>query len=67
VDDTTVTALTARFGTKGLFELTYLVAWENVRARMNSALEIPVAGFSEGKVCALPASSAAAARSEAVA
>ncbi|WP_081690594.1 carboxymuconolactone decarboxylase family protein [Conexibacter woesei] len=67
VDDTAVQQLTARFGTKGLFELTYLIAWENVRARMNSALEIPVGGFSEGKVCALPAASAAPARSEAVA
>jgi hypothetical protein len=46
-----------------LFELTYLIAWENVRARMNSALAIPVGGFSDGRVCALPAS----ARDEAVA
>jgi hypothetical protein len=51
----TVQPLTARFGTEGLFELTYLIAWENVRARMNSALGIPVGGFSQGKVCALPA------------
>jgi AhpD family alkylhydroperoxidase len=54
VDDAMVTELKARFGTNGLFELTYLIAWENVRARMNSALDIPVGGFSEGKVCALP-------------
>jgi 4-carboxymuconolactone decarboxylase len=56
VDDPTVEQLTSRFGTKGLFELTALIAWENVRARMNSALAVPVGGFSEGRVCALPAS-----------
>ena len=59
VDDTTVHQLTDRFGTSGLFELTYLIAWENVRARMNSALDIPVGGFSEGRVCALPTSNPA--------
>jgi AhpD family alkylhydroperoxidase len=58
VDDATVQRLTERFGTEGLFELTSLIAWENVRARTNSALAIPAGGFSAGRVCALPASSA---------
>jgi alkylhydroperoxidase family enzyme len=55
VDDATVQALRARFGDAGLFELTYAIAWENVRARVNSALDIQPGGFSDGKVCALPA------------
>ena len=55
VDDPTVAALRARFGDAGVFELTYAIAWENVRGRVNSALDIQPGGFSDGKVCALPA------------
>ncbi|WCB96065.1 hypothetical protein DSM104299_04819 [Baekduia alba] len=55
VDDATVAALRARFGDAGVFELTYAIAWENVRARTNSALALEPGGFSTGQVCALPA------------
>lgn len=44
-----------RFGVKGSLELIHLIGWENTRARVNVALGIGAAGFSEGKVCALPA------------
>ena len=44
-----------RFGVKGALELVHLIAWENARARINIALEIGPEGFSEGKVCAIPA------------
>jgi 4-carboxymuconolactone decarboxylase len=60
VDDATVDALRARYGARGLLELTYLIAWENLRARLNSALDLAPGGFSDGKVCALPASAGAA-------
>ncbi len=44
-----------RFGIKGTLELTQLIAWENARARLNTALDIAPEGFSEGKVCAVAA------------
>jgi len=37
-----------------LVELTHLVALENLRGRFNLALGIEAAGFSQGRVCALP-------------
>jgi AhpD family alkylhydroperoxidase len=43
-----------RFGAKGALELVHLIAWENTRARVNLALDVGSAGFSEGKVCAIP-------------
>lgn len=46
--------VTERFGPKGALELIHLIAWENFRARANVALDFGAAGFSEGKVCALP-------------
>jgi 4-carboxymuconolactone decarboxylase len=46
-------------GAKGTLELVHLIAWENTRARANVALGIGAAGFSDGKVCALPAPEAA--------
>jgi AhpD family alkylhydroperoxidase len=54
VDDALAAAVRARFGEQGLFELTYLVGWENLRARLNSALGLGAGGFSEGRVCARP-------------
>lgn len=59
VDDALMECAVARFGTKGALELTHLIAWENTRARLNIALDIAPEGFSDGKVCALPAESAA--------
>lgn len=60
VDDAVADALRDRFGERGLIELTYLVGWENLRARLNVGLGVEPGGFSEGRVCALPASAAAA-------
>ncbi|HEY6758106.1 MAG TPA: carboxymuconolactone decarboxylase family protein [Baekduia sp.] len=62
VTDAQVAALRARFGDAGLFELTYIIAWENGRARLNTALDIPPGGFSAGQACARAADSALAAR-----
>lgn len=59
VDDAVAAALRDRFGERGLIELTYLVGWENLRARLNVGLGVEPGGFSEGRVCALPASAAA--------
>jgi alkylhydroperoxidase family enzyme len=38
-----------------IVELTYVIALENLRGRFNLALGIGSAGFSDGMVCALPA------------
>jgi AhpD family alkylhydroperoxidase len=54
VDDELMARAKARFGVKGVLELTQLIAWENARARMNVALAMGAEGFSEGKACALP-------------
>lgn len=37
-----------------LAELAANLAWENHRARLNRALDVRAAGFSEGAYCALP-------------
>lgn len=47
-------ALVARFGPAGLAELASAVAWEHHRARLNRALGVRAAGFSDGDACALP-------------
>jgi 4-carboxymuconolactone decarboxylase len=54
VTDAMVERLTARLGEKGVFELTMAIAWENLRARVNAALDVEPEGFSEGKVCVVP-------------
>jgi AhpD family alkylhydroperoxidase len=59
VDDELIAALRERYGDRGILELTHLIAWENTRARTNSALGIGAGGFSEGRACAIPASSEA--------
>ena len=38
-----------------LVKLTHVIALENMRGRFNLALDIGAAGFSEGMVCAVPA------------
>lgn len=53
-----------RFGAKGALELVHLVAWENTRARVNIALDVGPAGFSEGRVCAVPDRSLAGAAAQ---
>ncbi|HEX7059165.1 MAG TPA: carboxymuconolactone decarboxylase family protein [Solirubrobacterales bacterium] len=54
VDDQLMRRVGERLGSKGALELVHLIAWENTRARANVALGFGAAGFSEGKVCAVP-------------
>lgn len=51
-----VERLRQHFDEAEIVELTHVVALENLRARFNLALGIEAAGFSQGRVCALPAS-----------
>jgi len=51
VTDEQVADLRARFGDAGVFELTYQIGVENMRARMNSALGITEQGFNSGDSC----------------
>ena len=54
VDDDLRAAL-LRHLTKGqVAELASAIAWENHRARLNRALGVRAAGFSEGAYCVLP-------------
>jgi AhpD family alkylhydroperoxidase len=46
--------LEKEFGRKGLLELTYVVALENMRGRTNSALGITDQGFTSGDACRVP-------------
>ena len=54
VTDEQVADLRARFGDAGVFELTYQIGVENMRARMNTALGITEQGFSSGDSCRVP-------------
>lgn len=54
VTDKQVADLENRFGTAGLVELTYHIALENMRARMNSALGLTEQGFNSGDACRVP-------------
>jgi AhpD family alkylhydroperoxidase len=56
VTDEQAAALEREFGRKGLLELTYLIALENQRGRMNSALGITDQGFTSGDACRVPRS-----------
>jgi AhpD family alkylhydroperoxidase len=56
VTDEQTAALERAFGRKGLLELTYLIALENQRGRMNSALGITDQGFTSGDACRVPMS-----------
>lgn len=55
VSDALFDALRAHFDDAQLVELTHVIALENMRGRFNLALGIGAAGFSEGMVCAVPA------------
>ena len=46
--------LEREFGREGVVELTYQIALENSRARMNSALGIVDQGFTSGDACRVP-------------
>jgi alkylhydroperoxidase family enzyme len=52
--DEQVADLERRFGRAGVVELTYQIALENLRSRMNSALGITEQGFSSGDACRVP-------------
>lgn len=55
VTDELVDKLREHLSDKQLVELTHHIALENMRGRFNLALGIGSAGFSEGMVCAVPA------------
>jgi alkylhydroperoxidase family enzyme len=54
VTDEQVADLRRRFGDAGVFELTYQIGVENMRARVNTALGITEQGFSSGDACRIP-------------
>jgi len=60
VPDELFAALKEHFDTQQLLELTFAIALENFRGRFNLALDIGAAGFSEGRVCAIPANAVGA-------
>jgi AhpD family alkylhydroperoxidase len=58
VSDELFAKLRVHFDQGQLVELTHVVALENLRGRFNLAFGIGAAGFSEGMVCAVPATAA---------
>jgi alkylhydroperoxidase family enzyme len=54
VTDEQVADLRSRFGDAGVFELTYQIGLENMRARVNAALGITEQGFNSGDACRIP-------------
>jgi alkylhydroperoxidase family enzyme len=54
VTDEQIAALDRTYGHAGVLELTYQIALENQRARMNHALDITDQGFSSGDSCRVP-------------
>jgi AhpD family alkylhydroperoxidase len=60
--DEQVADLERRFGRDGVVELTYQIALENMRSRMNSALGITEQGFNSGDACRVPWADAEATR-----
>ncbi|MDT5014141.1 MAG: hypothetical protein QOD39_301 [Mycobacterium sp.] len=54
ITDDQVEDLKRRFGDDGVFELTYQIGVENMRARMYSALGITEQGFNSGGACRVP-------------
>lgn len=61
VSDALFDRLRGHFDEAQLVELTSAIALENMRGRFNLALGVGAAGFSEGMVCAVPASASQAA------
>ncbi len=55
VSDELFAKLRTQFDDAQLVELTHVIALENLRGRFNLAFGIGAAGFSEGMVCAVPA------------
>ncbi len=64
VSDELFAALRRHLDDAQLVELTYMVGWENFRARTNHAFGIGSAGFSAGAACAVPRHRAHAAPGE---
>jgi AhpD family alkylhydroperoxidase len=54
ISDELFARLREHFEDQQLVELTAAIAIENFRARLNNALDIPPAGFSEGVYCPMP-------------
>ena len=54
VTDEQIAALDKTYGHAGVLELTYQIALENQRARMNHALDITDQGFNSGDSCRVP-------------
>lgn len=54
VSDELRSRLNARFTRAQLTELAGEIAWENQRARLNQALAVRPAGFSDGSFCLIP-------------
>jgi alkylhydroperoxidase family enzyme len=54
VADEQVAELEREFGRKGVLELTYQIALENLRSRLNNALAITDQGFTSGAACRVP-------------
>ena len=55
VPDALFSDLREHFDEAQIVELTHVIALENLRGRFNLALGVGAAGFSEGMVCAMPA------------
>ena len=66
VPDALFEALRANFDEAQLVELTNVIALENMRGRFNLALGMGSSGFTEGMVCAVPASADSANAAERV-
>ena len=62
VSDDLRTRLDAEFTPAELAELSSAIAWENHRSRLNQALGVRPAGFSDGTTCLLPEQPLGAAR-----
>ncbi|RZS29647.1 AhpD family alkylhydroperoxidase [Herbihabitans rhizosphaerae] len=54
VTDELVKRLRDEFGDDGVIELSYQIGLENMRARLNSALDITDQGFTSGDACRVP-------------
>lgn len=54
VTDEQVAELDQRLGHKGVVELTYMIAVENQRTRINHALGMTAQGFTSGEACRVP-------------
>lgn len=54
VDDALIARLREHFSEREVVELTWMAAWENARARANSAFGVESHGFAPADACAMP-------------